>query len=258
MLTAITRQVSPSIVHCELTHLPRVEIDYEIARQQHRQYEDLLTGLGCQLISLAPEADFPDSVFVEDVAVILDEIGILARPGPDSRRSEVASIAPVIGEYRELRAIEPPGTLEGGDVLRIGRTLYVGLSGRTNSQGLDQLRSHAEGFGYSVTPIPVKDCLHLKSAVSQVDPETLLINPGWVDGGVFSGFQLLEIDLREPYAANGLLVGDSLIYPQSFPRTAERLVRQGVQLEPVDVSELQKAEGAVTCCSLVFEQGSGE
>ena len=258
MLTAITRQVSPSITHCVLTHLPRVEIDYEIARQQHRHYEDLLTGLGCQLISLEPEADLPDSVFVEDVAVILDEIGILARPGPDSRRSEVARIAPVIGEYRELKTIEPPGTLEGGDVLRIGRTLYVGLSGRTNNQGFNQLRSLAERFGYSVTPIPVKDGLHLKSAVSQVGPETLLVNPNWVDGAVFSGFQLLEIDQREPFAANGLLVGDSLIYPRSFSRTAERLVREGVQLEPVDVSELQKAEGAVTCCSLMFEEGSGE
>ena len=255
MLTAITRQVSPSIVHCELTHLPRVEIRYEIARQQHRQYEDLLTGLGCQLISLGPEADLPDSVFVEDVAVILDEIGILARPGPDSRRSEVTRIAPVIGEYRELKSIEAPGTLEGGDVLRIGRALYVGLSGRTNSQGFDQLRSLAEGFGYSATPVPVKNCLHLKSAVSRVGPEILLINPSWVDRAVFRGFQLLEVDRREPHAANGLLVGDSLIYPQSFPHTAERLLQRGVQLEPIDVSELQKAEGAVTCCSLVFEKG---
>jgi dimethylargininase len=133
VLTAITRQVSPSIARCELTHLPRVEIHYEIARQQHRQYEDLLTGLGCQLVSLGPEADFPDSVFVEDVAVILDEIGILARPGPDSRRSEVTRIAPVIGEYRELKTIEPPGTLEGGDVLRIEEGV-LGLSGRTNSR----------------------------------------------------------------------------------------------------------------------------
>jgi dimethylargininase len=258
MLTAITRQVSPSIAHCVLTHLPRVEIHYEVARQQHRHYEDLLTGLGCQLISLEPEADLPDSVFVEDVAVILDEIGILARPGPDSRRSEVTRIAPVLGEHRVLKSIEPPGTLEGGDVLRIGRKLYVGMSGRTNGQGFDQLRSLAEGFGYSVTPVPVKDCLHLKSAVSQVGPESVLVNPNWVDGAAFSGQQLLEIDGREPYAANGLLVGDSLIYPRSYPHTAERLVRQGVQLETVDVSELQKAEGAVTCCSLVFEQGSGE
>jgi dimethylargininase len=258
MLTAITRQVSPSIVDCELTHLPRVRIDYDLAAQQHRQYENLLTQLGCQLISLGPEPEFPDSVFVEDVAVVLDEIGILTRPGPDSRRGEVGSVAPVIAEYRELRAIESPGTLEGGDVLAIGRSIFVGLSSRTNTRGVEQLRLFTEALGYSLLPVPVTECLHLKSAVSQVGPETVLLNPQWADASVFEGLRVLEVAPTERYAANGLLVGGSLIYPRSFPRTAEVLARQGVKLETLDLSELQKAEGAVTCCSLVFHGGIGD
>jgi dimethylargininase len=256
-LTAITRQVSPRIAECELTHLDRAPIDYDLAAEQHRGYEQALTGLGCRLRSLPSEADFPDSVFVEDVAVVLDEIAILARPGPLSRRGEVAQVAPVLGEYRELRGIEPPGTLEGGDVLRDGRTIFVGLSGRTNQAGVDQLRSVVEPLGYSVTQVRVTECLHLKSAVSPVGPRSVLINPVWLDRGAFRGFQRLEIDPSEPYAANALKVGERVIYPSSFPRTADRLARRGLLLELVDVSELQKAEGAVTCCSLVFESGQG-
>lgn len=253
MLIAITRQVSRAIVHCELTHLPRVEIDYERAAGQHRRYEDLLTELECQLVSLEAEPELSDSVFVEDVAVVLDEFAILARPGVKSRRGEVERIAPVLGEYRELRSIQPPGTLEGGDVLRVGRQIYVGHTGRTNDSGIDQLRELAKEAGYSVTPIEVTGCLHLKSAVTQVNPDLLLINPRWVDALLFRGFQLLEVDPMEPYAGNGLLVRESVIYPQSFPRTAARLAGQGVRLQRIDLSELQKAEGAVTCCSLLFE-----
>ncbi len=255
MLTAITRQVSPAIANCELTHLPRVAIDYELAAQQHRRYEQTLDELGCRVVSLEAEPAFPDSVFIEDVAVILDEVGILAWPGPVSRQEEVALIAPVLGTYRELRAIDPPGTLEGGDVLRIGKTIFVGLTGRTDPRGFEQFRSHVERYGYSVTPVPVSECLHLKSAVTQVGRHTLLINPRWTDRSIFRDFELLEVDPKERYAANGLLIEDRLIYPQSFPRTAERLTRHGIQLELIDLSELQKAEGAVTCCSLVFDGG---
>jgi dimethylargininase len=167
-------------------------------------------------------------------------------------------VAPVLAEYRELRTIEPPGTLEGGDVLTVGRAIFVGLSSRTNAEGVEQLRSVAEAFGYSVRPVPVTECLHLKSAVSQVGPEAVLINPRWVDASVFKGLRVLTVDPTERYAANGLLVGGSLIYPQSFPRTAEVLARHGAPLETLELSELQKAEGAVTCCSLVFHGGIGD
>jgi dimethylargininase len=252
MLVAITRDVSPSIINCELTHLPRVSINYALACDQHRRYREALESLGCQVVTLPAKEELPDAVFVEDVAVVLDEIAVLGRPGIPSRRPEVTSVAGVLQDYRSLVSIEPPGTLEGGDVLQVGKMIYVGLSGRTNQAGIDQLRGFLSGYGYTVKDVEVNGCLHLKSALTQVAGETLLINPRWVDQADFKGLGFIEVDEKEPYAANALLIGSNVIYPMSFPRTQERLAKQGISVSAVDVSELQKAEGAVTCCSLVF------
>ena len=232
--------------------MPRVGIDFELARVQHRLYDKTLNELGCKVFSLAADPQFPDSVFVEDTAIVLDEIAIIARPGVASRQPETASIARTLGEYRQLKFIEPPGTLEGGDVLRLGKMLYVGLSGRTNESGTDQLRSFVAPYGYSVKLVEVSGCLHLKSAVTQIGPDLLLINPEWVSKAHFKHAGFIEIDPEEPFAANGLLVGTTVIYPGSFPRTKRRMEEQGVTVAEIDISELQKAEGAVTCCSLVF------
>jgi dimethylargininase len=249
---AITRGVSAGIAACELTHLDRQAIDLERARAQHRAYEAALTRAGCRVESLAALDELPDSVFVEDVAIVLDEIAIVTRPGADSRRPETAQIAPALSNYRRVTFIQPPGTLDGGDVLRIGRRIFVGRSGRSNESGIEQLRAVAWPYGYTVTSVPVSGCLHLKSAITEVAPRTVLVNPAWVDAAAFGHVSAIEIDPEEPYAANGLLVNGRLIYPESFPRTRARLEAAGIAIEPVDVSELQKAEGAVTCCSLVF------
>lgn len=252
MLIAVTREVSPSLNKCELTHLARTEIDVELANEQHRRYQSALAGFGCKVVVLPAEPGLPDAVFVEDTAVVLDEIGVLGRAGVESRRPEVSSIAGILAQYRQLAAIRPPGTLEGGDVLRVGKTIYVGLSGRTNPDGIEQLRALTVGYGYSVQPVAVAGCLHLKSAISQVAPDTLLVNPRWIDKAAFAGFRLIDVADKEPYAANALLVGTGLIYPSSFPRTCAQLRKRKIAVSVVDVSELQKAEGAVTCCSLVF------
>jgi dimethylargininase len=252
MQIAITRQVSPSIAYCELTYLDRVEIDYDLACRQHRQYCAALAELGCQVLSLPAQADLPDSVFVEDVALVLDEIAILTRPGAASRRPEVELIRPILAEYRPIVLIQAPGTLEGGDILRIGRTIYVGLSGRSSPDGIAQLAGLAAPYGYTVLGVPLTGCLHLKSAVTNAAPDLLLINPRWVDPAYFEAYQLLEVDPAEPHAANVLLLEGGAIYPCSFPHTQALLEQSGVPVRPVDVSELQKAEGAVTCCSLVF------
>jgi dimethylargininase len=249
---AITRAVSAGIGACELTHLERQAIDLERARAQHRAYEAALTRAGCRVESLAALDECPDSVFVEDVAVILDEIAIVTRPGAESRRPETAQIAPVLSKYRRVTFIQAPGTLDGGDVLRIGRRIFVGRSGRSNESGIEQLRVVAWPYGYTVTSVPVSGCLHLKSAITEMAPGVVLVNPAWVDSAVIGGVSAIEVDPSEPYAANGLLAGGRLIYPESFPRTRARLEAAGIAIEPVDVSELQKAEGAVTCCSLVF------
>jgi dimethylargininase len=257
MRIAITREVSLSIGRCELTHLAREAIDVELARVQHRQYEACLAALGCQIHRLPPEPELPDAVFVEDMALVLDELAIITRPGADSRRPETRSVAQALASYRRLAYIEAPGTLDGGDVLRIGQTLWVGLSGRSNPAGMEQMRAWLAPLGYSVRGVPVNGCLHLKSAVTQVARNTLLINPAWVDASAWGPMNLIEVDPSEPFAANALLVGESVVYPAAYPATRRRLEERGIPVRLVDVSELGKAEGGVTCCSVIFTSADG-
>ncbi len=253
---AMTRQVSSSINHCELTHLRREPIDVSLARLQHKQYEEVLSTLGCQIVRITAAPTLPDAVFVEDIAIVLDEIAVITRPGAASRRGETPAVAAVLKNYRTLAFIEPPGTLEGGDVLRLGKALYVGESGRSNREGIRQLQALTAQFGYAVHSVPLTGCLHLKSAVTQILDEVVLVNPAWVNPTVFAPYHSLEVDDREPYGANALRIGDTVVYPAAYPRTRDRLVRSGLAVMVVDVSELIKAEGAVTCCSVLFEEVS--
>lgn len=258
MLIAITRQVSPAIQRCELTHIARQPIDYARACAQHSQYEQSLRSLGIQVLSLPADADLPDSVFVEDIALVLADCAILTNPGASSRRPEVASIAQALAPYRKLFSIQPPGMLDGGDVLRINNTIYVGLSERTNHHAIAQLKAVLESSErcaknkYQIQAVSVKGCLHLKSAVTQVSDDTLLINPAWVRREDFPGMNFVEVDPTEPYAANAVFVGDTIIYPASFPKTQDWLAQRGIKMLLVEADELAKAEGAVTCCSIIF------
>lgn len=252
-LTAITRKISPNINSCELTHIGRNSIDLDKARAQHAQYERLLADLGCDLRSLPAEPDLPDSVFVEDTAVVLDEVAVITRPGAESRRPETESIARALHEDRVLVYIEEPGTLDGGDVLLLDRTLYCGLTSRSNRFGHEQLQRLIAPFGYKVQSLKIDGCLHLKSAVTKCAAETLILNPDWVDSRQFDSLRLIEVDPREPYAANCLGLGETVVYASAFPRTRERLEKKGLAVRVLDLSELAKAEGAVTCCSLLFD-----
>jgi len=255
---AVTRAVSRSIARCELTHLARQPIDLARARAQHEAYEEALAGLGCTLLRLPEEADLPDSVFVEDAAIVLDEVAVVTRPGAPSRRPETASVADALSAFRPLAVMAAPATLDGGDVVRMGRTLYVGLSSRTSEAGIAALRGIAAPFGYAVHGVPVTGCLHLKSAATAIGGDTVLVNPDWVDRGAFGAATVVEIDPAEPFAANALPIGGPVLFPAAFPRTRDRLAARGLDVVPLDISELAKAEGALTCCSLVFEvSGSG-
>ena len=252
MPVAITRNVSPAMPRCELTHLERQPIDVAVAERQHRRYVALLAELGCRVVELPAEPDLPDSVFVEDTAVIVDELAVLTRPGAASRRPEVAAVARALEGLRPLAAIAAPATLDGGDVLRLGRRLLVGLTTRSGEDGIAQLRTLLAPHGYTVEGVAVTGCLHLKSAVTQVASDAVLLNPAWVDATPFAGWRVVEVDPAEPHAANALLLGGTAVYPTAFPRTAERLERAGCRLAPVDLAEFAKAEGAVTCCSLIL------
>lgn len=252
MKIAITRQISLAINQCELTHIAREPIHYERACAQHKQYENALRSLGMDVISLDAENDLPDSVFVEDVALVLDECAIMLNPGASSRRPEVASVERTLAPYREIFRINPPGTVDGGDILTVGKTVYVGLSSRSTENAIEQIKAILEPNGYQVRGVRVTGCLHLKSAVTQVKGNTLLINPEWVPKDDFPRMKFIEVDPSEPYAANAVLVDGAIIYPSSFPKTQAKLQAAGIRMVIVDADELAKAEGAVTCCSLIF------
>lgn len=253
MRIALTRDVDAALADCELSFVARSPIDIDLARRQHAAYCEALASLGCEVVALAPVAGHPDSVFVEDTAVVIDELAIATRPGAPSRRGEVESVAATLAVYRTVRRLEAPGTLDGGDVLRVGRTLYVGRSARSDMDAMAQLQTLVAPFGYRVEPVDIQGCLHLKSAVTCVADGTLLLQPQWIDRAAFPGFSIIEVDADEEHAANALRIGEAIVYPDCFPRTREKIARAGVQVVGVDVSELQKAEGAVTCCSVVFE-----
>jgi dimethylargininase len=251
-MIAITRDVSTSVAQCELTHLAREPIDYERARAQHREYRELLAALGCTVVELPADAAYPDCVFVEDTAVVLDHVAVITRPGAESRRGEVFAMAEALAPLLPLARIEAPGTLDGGDVLVCDRTIFVGLSERTNASGIEQLRGIANG--YEVHAVPVHGALHLKTAITQVSADTLLVNREWIDMAPFAGWRLLDVDPAEPFGANALLLGSTAIYPRDFPRTRAKLEAVGIDVRTVDASELAKAEGGVTCCSVLVPQ----
>jgi dimethylargininase len=251
MLVALTRQVSPAIANCELEFLDRQPIDMALAEKQHRQYQSCLAELGARVETLAAEPDLPDSVFVEDPAIVLEDVAVITRMGAVSRRGEAESLAQALGAYRELLRIEDPATLEGGDVMRIGKTLYVGYSRRTNVAGIQQLSALLHPRGYFVVPVEVSGCLHLKSACCYVGDDTVLANRAWMDPDALCGLKIL--DVPEPRGANALRIGDTVLMPKAYPRTYEMLDRSGFRVRTIDNSELLKAEAGVTCTSLLFE-----
>ena len=263
MLTAITRAVSPALTQCELSFIPRQPINLQLAQAQHRAYEQLLEKLGARVISLPAEPALPDSMFVEDPALVLDELAVIFPLGTASRRPEAASLAAALEQFRKLAYVTLPGTIEGGDILRIGRRLFVGLTKRSNAEGIRQLAGILAPHDYEVIGVEVTGCLHLKSAVtylgrkqasgSRATLATLLANRAWFNTEPFTGFEWIDIDPAEPHAANALAFHGTTIFPASFPRTRARIEAAGFHVTPLDISELQKAESGLTCSSLLFD-----
>ena len=249
---AITHVPSPNIVRCELTHLERVPIDYPRALEQHANYCRTLSRLGVEVVTLETNRALPDSVFVEDTAVVLDEIAVLASMGVVSRRAEPAGIAPELRRHRSVVPIELPASLDGGDVFRVGRVLFVGLSARTNRAGAEALRTIVRPYGYEVRPVTVRGCLHLKSACTPLPDDRLLLNPAWLDPSAVAGFKVVTVAPEEPHAADVLSIDNTVCMAAGYERTADLLRDRGFNVEEIDLSEFQKAEGAVTCLSLLF------
>lgn len=256
MPRAFTRAVSPRLPECQLTHLQRVPIDAAKAAEQHAAYERALSDAGFEIVRLPELADDPDAVFVEDTALLLDGHAVITRPGAASRIGETESTASGLAGEFELHRIET-GFLDGGDVLCIGRTLYVGLSTRTDAAGINSLAQLAAPIGYRVIQAELRDCLHLKTGATFAGPDAsgtpvLLYHQDSVDPAQFEGVEPLAVD-KAP-AANCVRAGDRLIMPAGNPHTAARLRDRGFHVVEVDVSELQKAESGVTCMSLIDER----
>lgn len=250
---AFVRQVSRWLADCEMTHLSRVPINAAQAARQHAQYTDTLSELGAVVTWLPHLPEHPDGVFVEDTAVILPEIAIATRPGVASRQPEVDSTAETLATHRTLERIAAPARLDGGDVLCVGRVIYVGLSARTDQAGYESLKRIAEPHGYEVRAVPVRGCLHLKTGVTFIPPDVILYTPAWVEAGAFEGFRRIPIADSEPFAANTLTVGGTTLVSAAYPRTEKKLRACGIETRALDISELQKAEAGLTCLSLIME-----
>jgi dimethylargininase len=253
MLSAYIRPVSRSIGQCLLTYVQaREPINYERAVRQHEEYARSLEELGVRVHRLPPEHGLPDAVFVEDTAIVVDEVAVVTQMGARPRRAEVESSAAALARHRPVKRINSNGTLEGGDVVRIGRTLYVGLSTRTNPDGVEQLRRILEPFDYQVRPVEVTGCLHLGTGVSYVGGDTVLANRAWIDISQFEHFDVLDAAPGEPWAANTMLVNGTVLMPAGNHRTQEALEARGLRVRAVDISELEKAEAGLTCLSIRF------
>jgi len=252
MLTALTREVSSRIAECELTFIDRQPIDFDRAVQQHRYYQELLRGLGVNVLQIPADDDCPDCCFLEDTALVLDELAVVTRPGSEAKRQEVGGVATVIKQHREVVQIEAPATLEGGDVLRIVRDLFVGVTSRTNREGIEALRKHVEPYGYRVHSVVVSGALHLKSACTAVDDRTILADSTRVDLSPFSRYEIVEVPAQEWMAANVLLVNGTVCMHNGFRKTASLLQRRGIDVRTVDISEFLKAEAGLTCMSVIL------
>jgi dimethylargininase len=250
-VAAFVRELSPRIAEAELTHLERRPIDLDRARRQHDGYVALLEDLGLEVVFLPPLPDHPDGVFVEDVLVVVDGLAILTRPGATTRRGEIDSVRPFV-EARgyDLVTIEGPATLDGGDVLQVGDTVYVGAGTRTTDDGASQLAERLAPRGRRVVRVPVRQVLHLKSAATALPDGAIVAVPGCVPTSAFEGREV--IDALEPAGGDVLLVGDIVVISASAPRTAERIAARGFDVVPIEVDELEKAEAGVTCMSVLL------
>lgn len=251
-MIALVRAVAASLAKCELSFVERNPIDVARARAQHAAYVEALQSLGCQVQWLTDLPAHADGVFVEDTAVVVPEIAVITRPGAASRRGEVDSTAQALGPLMAVRRVQEPATLEGGDVLRIGRALYVGASARSNAQGVAQLAEALAPSGYSVRALPMRDCLHLKSAVTFIPPDIALVNPAWVEPAALGVARIITVDPAEPFGANTLTLAGVTLVSAAYPRTRERLESQGIATRVLDVGELHKAEAALTCLSVIL------
>ena len=251
---AITRGVSRSITACELTYRSREHIDYEKAAFQLQRYCQLLRKWGVDLMTMPANDTYPDACFVQDTAIILDEVCVMASMGAEARRGEVSEVERMVSRFRRIQRIFPPATLDGGDVVQVGKRLFVGLSSRTNARGIAALGQIVESFGYTVVPVRVNGGLHLTTGCGIVNDETVLLNSRWLDASPFIGLRQLHVPEEEPWAANTIRVNDAVCLEEAAPRTVDLVQPYAGSIDTLDISEFRKAEGSLSCLSLIYKE----
>ena len=256
MRAIVRRPAATLATSCELTHLDRVPIDFACIEAQHAAYVATLRAVGLEVVELPAMPEHPDSVFVEDAAVVLGDLAILTRPGTASRADEPRHLQPTLESLGlRIAALAFPATLDGGDVLRIGRTLYVGQGTRTNADGIAQLAALATPLGFELVAVPLGPSLHLKTAVTALDDETLLVNRAGVDPSRFRALRVIDVDQSEPFAANVLRLPRALVVNAAFRFTRRRIeahaMAHGIAMHAVDIGEFGKAEAGLTCLSVI-------
>ena len=251
---AITRGVSRRIAACQLTYRSREEVNYEKATSQLERYCELLRKWNVDLLPLTASDSYPDCCFVQDTAVVLDEVCVIASMGAPARLGEVSEVEKAVAHFRKIRRIFAPATLDGGDVVQFGKRLFVGLSTRTNARGIAALASIVEAFGYTVVPVAVNGGLHLTTGCGIVNDETVLLNPRWLDASAFKGLRQLHVSEEEPWAANTIRVENSVCLEEGVPMTRELVEPYVGSIDTLDISEFRKAEGSLSCLSLIFKE----
>ena len=249
--TTITRKPGRNVA-CGLTSSKLEAPDYQLVARQYSAYVETLEAIGLEVIVLDEQQDYPDAYFVEDTAVVTPDVAVIARPGANTRRGEEVTIAPVLARYRKTTQIVPPGTLDGGDVLMVGNHFFIGLSGRTNKEGAKQLGSTLEEYGHTWEAIPAGSSLHLKSSVNYLGNKTLIVTEELADKEAFDAYGKIIVDADEAYAANTLWINDHILTPKGFPNTRKKLGALGHEIIELEMSEVRKMDGGLTCLSIRF------
>ncbi len=252
MLTVVTHVPSPALQECELTFVESEPIKIDKATKEHNNYCAMLEECGARVIKLDENLSLPDSVFVEDPIIVFDEVAVLTSMGVESRRKELPLLKKFFCQYRQIEQISLPAKIEGGDVLKIGKTIFVGNSARTNELGIQALSKIIEPLGYVVIPVKVTGCLHLKTGCTALDEKTILINPDWVEVTPFADYKTIKTLPQEPFGANVLPIGKTLCMNSAFPETIELVKSKGYSVVETDITEFVKAEAGLTCMSVHF------
>lgn len=249
---ALTRLLPDSFPAATVEAPPLMPIDLARAKGQHRSYVEALSALGLTVILLPADESHPDCCFVEDCVLCADGVALVANLGAASRRGEERAVAEALRPYLRLEAMQAPATLDGGDCLRIGKRIFIGQSKRTNAQGLARVREVFGSLGFEVVSVPVAGSLHLKCFCSKVDEDTVLLADRTVSPEIFHGLRVVLVPHEEAYAANCVAVGGTALISQGFPETERALHAAGLRTVALDNSEIRKADGSLTCSSVLF------